>query len=108
MEEGEELESGMLTKVIERAQKRRSSKFSQRKRTLEYDDVMNKQRSIIYELRKDVLTSENPKDRLFDIVKNALEEKFISCQISSKAGNTAFKKDVELEVWISSFLLNLT
>ena len=33
--------------------------------------------------------------------KNALEEKFISCQISSKAGNTAFKKD-ELEVWISS------
>ena len=102
MEEGEELESGMLTKVIERAQKRvEQQNFSQRKRTLEYDDVMNKQRSIIYELRKDVLTSESPKERLFDIVKNALEEKFISCQISSKSGNTAFKKD-ELEVWISS------
>ncbi|MCM8530119.1 MAG: SEC-C metal-binding domain-containing protein, partial [Lentisphaeraceae bacterium] len=102
MEEGEELESGMLTKVIERAQKRvEQQNFSQRKRTLEYDDVMNQQRSIIYELRKDVLVSENPKERLLDIVKNAIEEKFAISQISSKNANKAFKKE-DITVWISS------
>jgi preprotein translocase subunit SecA len=101
MEEGEELESGMLTKVIERAQKRvEQQNFAQRKRTLEYDDVMNKQREIIYELRKDVLTSEDPKTRLFDIAENALEERLRMYQQSGK-GNVSYKKD-ELEVWLNS------
>ncbi|NQZ56390.1 MAG: preprotein translocase subunit SecA [Lentisphaeraceae bacterium] len=101
MKEGEQLDSPMLTKVIERAQKRvEQQNFAQRKRTLEYDDVMNHQRSIIYSLRKDVLLSEDPKSRLLDIVLNALEEKFNSCKTTSAKG-TFFKKD-DIEQWLST------
>jgi len=101
MKEGEQLDSPMLSRVIENAQKRvEQQNYSQRKRTLEYDDVMNHQRSIIYELRKDILTSEDPKKRLMDIVTNALEEKYATNRISS-AGGTSFKKD-EIELWLTT------
>ncbi|MEM7394151.1 MAG: SEC-C metal-binding domain-containing protein, partial [Verrucomicrobiota bacterium] len=69
IEEGERLEHPWLNKSIERAQRKvEQHNFSIRKRTLEYDDVMNKQREIIYGFRKDVLTSEKPRDELMNIV----------------------------------------
>ena len=71
---GESLSNPLLTISIERAQKKIESKnFGQRKRTLEYDDVMNLQRKIIYRLRKDTLFTEKPRKKIFDILSNNLE-----------------------------------
>ena len=57
MVEGEPIEHRMVTKAIERAQKQVEGRnFEVRKHLLEYDDVMNKQREAIYELRKDILS----------------------------------------------------
>ena len=58
--EGEPIESGMVTKAIETAQKKvEGQNFQARKRLLEFDDVMNKQRQAIYSLRRDILEGAN-------------------------------------------------
>ena len=108
MKDGEQLESGMLTKVIERAQKRvEQQNFSQRKRTLEYDDVMNMQRNIIYDLRKDILVAESPKERLFDVVENTLEDKINSCTKPGMGGKVNIDGE-EIKVWLrSTFPINM-
>ncbi|MGB5882270.1 MAG: preprotein translocase subunit SecA, partial [Thermoanaerobaculia bacterium] len=65
MEEGEPIEHKMVSKAIERAQGQVEGRnFETRKHLLEYDDVMNKQREAIYELRKDVLEGKEGKDYL--------------------------------------------
>ena len=57
--EGERIESSMVTNAIERAQKKvEENNFGIRKRLLEYDDVMNKQRTVIYEKRRHALIGE--------------------------------------------------
>ena len=57
--EGERIESSMITNAIERAQKKvEENHFGTRKRLLEYDDVMNKQRTVIYEKRRHALMGE--------------------------------------------------
>ena len=59
VEDGERIESGMMTKSIERAQKKvEENNFGIRKRLLEYDDVMNKQRTVVYEKRRHALMGE--------------------------------------------------
>ncbi len=69
MEEGEELQHPWLNKSIETAQRRvEQYHFSIRKRTLEYDDVMNKQREVIYGFRKQTLFDESCRDSIFDIL----------------------------------------
>jgi preprotein translocase subunit SecA len=63
MIEGEPIEHKMVTKAIERAQGQVEGRnFEVRKHLLEYDDVMNKQREAIYELRKDILSGKEGKD----------------------------------------------
>ncbi|MDO4707022.1 MAG: preprotein translocase subunit SecA [Porphyromonadaceae bacterium] len=58
-EEGERIESGMLTSAVERAQKKvEENNFGIRKRLLEYDDVMNSQREVIYARRRHALMGE--------------------------------------------------
>ena len=58
-EEGERIESSMISNSIERAQKKvEENNFGVRKRLLEYDDVMNKQRTVIYEKRRHALMGE--------------------------------------------------
>lgn len=58
-EEGERIESSMISSSIERAQKKvEENNFGIRKRLLEYDDVMNKQRTVIYEKRRHALMGE--------------------------------------------------
>ena len=75
LEEGDELQHPWLNKSIETAQRRvEQQHFAIRKRTLDFDDVMNKQREIIYALRKDALLSENPHDVLFGIIDQVVEE----------------------------------
>jgi preprotein translocase subunit SecA len=73
LEEGQELESSILTRSIQNAQRRvEQHNFSIRKRTLEYDDVMNKQRTIIYKLRGEIVRSPDVKKTLFDMIEEFL------------------------------------
>ena len=90
LEEGEELQHPWLNRSIETAQRRvEQQHFSIRKRTLEYDDVMNKQREIIYKLRKDTLLTDDPHDVLFGIVEQVVEAEVL------RAGEVDPKKDGE-------------
>jgi len=68
LEEGQELEHKWLNRSIETAQKRvEQQNYSIRKRTLEYDDVMNKQREVVYGFRGEVVGSDNVRAHIFDI-----------------------------------------
>jgi preprotein translocase subunit SecA len=76
MEEGEPLESKLLNRSIETAQKRvEQHNYSIRKRTLEYDDVMNKQREVIYGFRNEVLRTENPRQMIFEVIEEVLADR---------------------------------
>ena len=75
VEEGEVITHGMITKAIDRAQKRvEAQNFSIRKHLLEYDNVMNSQREIIYELRNAALKSGNVRERLFEMFDSVVDE----------------------------------
>ncbi len=75
MDEDIPIENKMVTRAIENAQKRvEAHNFDIRKHLLEYDDVMNKQRSEIYSFRKEVLQSESLKDRVFEMLEDEVEE----------------------------------
>ncbi len=66
MEPGEAIEHSMITKSVERAQKKvEENNFAIRKRLLEYDDVMNQQREVIYAKRKQALEGERLIDEIF-------------------------------------------
>jgi preprotein translocase subunit SecA len=68
MKAGEAIESGMLTRQIERAQRRvEQHNFDQRKQLLEYDDVANDQRRVIYQQRTDVMSAENVAEAVIGI-----------------------------------------
>jgi preprotein translocase subunit SecA len=69
MEEGEPIEHGLVTRAIENAQKRvEAHNFDIRKHLLEYDDVMNKQREIIYQQRRGFLAGENLKSEVLEMI----------------------------------------
>jgi len=75
MEEGVPIEHGLVTRAIENAQKKvEAHNFDIRKHLLEYDDVMNKQREVIYHQRKEVLQSEDLKEEVLDIAAGLAEE----------------------------------
>jgi preprotein translocase subunit SecA len=79
MEEGVPIESGLISRRIEAAQKAvEGQNFEARKHLLEYDDVMNKQRTAIYELRRQLLEQEDHKEYILgisdDIVRELVEE----------------------------------
>ena len=85
-EDGEMIEHPMISKSIERAQKKvEENHFGVRKRLLEYDDVMNKQRTVIYEKRRHALMGErigmDIADMIWDRVCNILENQdFEGCR----------------------------
>ena len=73
LEEGEELKHGLLNHSIQQAQKKvEQHHFQQRKHTLEYDDVMNKQREVIYGFRNEIINSADVRDRLIDIIEEVV------------------------------------
>jgi preprotein translocase subunit SecA len=75
MEKGEAIESNLLTRQIERAQRKvESHNYDMRKNLLEYDDVANDQRAVIYQLRNDILTSESINDMIEGISEEAIQE----------------------------------
>ncbi len=74
IDENMPLESGMLSKTIEGAQKRKEGmNFASRKSVLEYDDVMNKQRELIYQQRNRVLDGENIKDTVLKMIDDTID-----------------------------------
>jgi preprotein translocase subunit SecA len=81
MEEGEPIEHGLISRGIENAQKKvEAHNFDIRKHLIEYDDVMNKHREIIYSLRKDILAGEGLEEILLDMLEakvDGLVEKWI-------------------------------
>ncbi|HSH95889.1 MAG TPA: preprotein translocase subunit SecA, partial [Roseimicrobium sp.] len=80
LEEGQELEHPLLNRSIETAQKRvEQHNYQQRKRTLEYDDVMNKQREVIYGFRNEIIRSDDVQDRLMDIMEEVIVSKVEDC-----------------------------
>ena len=73
LDEDTPIENKMLSKSIENAQTSVESRnFQSRKATLEYDDVMNKQREIIYGQRKQVLDGRNLKDTIFGMIRSGI------------------------------------
>ncbi|MBI5773179.1 MAG: preprotein translocase subunit SecA [Verrucomicrobia bacterium] len=76
LEEGQELEHPLLNRSIGTAQKRvEQHNFQIRKRTLEYDDVMNKQREIVYGFRNEIIHGDDIRDRLMDIMEEVVIQK---------------------------------
>jgi preprotein translocase subunit SecA len=75
IQEGEVIQHSMVTRAIEKAQKRvEAHNFDIRKHLLEYDDVMNQQREVIYGLRKDALEGENLKDTVLEYIVETVDE----------------------------------
>ncbi len=75
VEEDTPLESGMLSRTIENAQKKKEGmNFAIRKNVLQYDDVMNKQRELIYTQRNRVLDGENLKETVQKMIDETIEE----------------------------------
>jgi preprotein translocase subunit SecA len=76
LKDGEELEHPWLNKSVETAQKRVEQRNYQiRKRTLDFDDVMNKQREVIYTLRNETLETTEPRKLIFEIVDEVVPER---------------------------------
>ena len=87
------LQMGMLSKAVESAQKRVEGKnFSIRKHVLQYDDVMNTQREIIYKQRKQVLNGENIKDSILNMI-SAVSENIVATYFEE---GTNYNKDALL------------
>ncbi len=73
-EEDQPIESRMITRAVESAQRRvEGSNFDMRKIVLQYDDVMNKQREIIYKQRREVLESDNIREVVLQMIKPCIE-----------------------------------
>jgi preprotein translocase subunit SecA len=75
MEEGEPIEHNLISRAIENAQSKvEAHNFDIRKHLLEYDDVMNQQREVIYKQRRDLLTGVDLKSTIEDIMMESAEE----------------------------------
>ena len=100
LQEGEVIQAGMMTKAIERAQKKvEENHFGMRKRLLEYDDVMNSQREVIYTRRRHALYGER-----IDIDLNNLRQDFALRFVETHEGCSyeEFKFDLMREVAIET------
>ena len=98
MPEGEEIQHKMLSSAIERAQKKiENNNFGIRKNLLEYDQVNNEQREIIYDERRKVLNGESMREAIFKMITDTVEG----------AVNTCISDDQVPEEWDLAELNNL-
>lgn len=87
MTEEEELAHPLLNRSIESAQKKvEQQNFSIRKRLLQYDDVLNKQREIIYSIRNDALHNEEPRKVIFDMIAEEIANRLEAAGFGEKSG----------------------
>ena len=88
--ENQEIEHKSLTKAIESAQKKiENNNFGIRKNLLEYDQVMNEQREIIYEERRQVLSGQSMRDSIFKMITD----------IAENAVDISISDDVDIDDW---------
>jgi preprotein translocase subunit SecA len=74
MKDDEELQHPWLNRSVESAQRRVEERnYVSRKHTLQYDDVMNQQRAVIYSWRNDILNTETPREEIFQVVQDVLQ-----------------------------------
>ncbi len=100
-EEGQAIEHNMITNSVERAQKKvEENNFAIRKRLLEYDNVMNQQREVVYEMRRQALMGERLKDEIFEMVEKSIEN--IIGKYKEDADVDGLKDEVQ-----RTFLVNL-
>jgi len=102
MQEGEELEHPWLNRSIESAQKKvEQQNYSIRKRLLQYDDVLNQQREVVYGIRNAAIHAERPKDIIFEQIEEELHHRLEVAGFGEKVGPT--KTSLEGVVgWLNS------
>lgn len=98
MKEGEHIEHPMISKSIEGAQKKvEAFHFEIRKHLLDYDNVMNQQRNVIYTLRKDILAGEEAEAIISETIDNVVDNMHeVYVNAIDKPDLEEFEKDVEL------------
>ncbi len=93
LEEDDPIEHGMLTKAIENAQKKvEGNNFAVRKHLLDYDEVMNEQRELIYGERRRVLFGENLRDSIMSMIKE-----FIDRTVEGCVGEVQYAEDWDMK-----------
>lgn len=99
--EGEQLEHSMLNHSIESAQKKvEQQNFSIRKRLLQYDDVLNTQRGVIYGLRNDAIRGDKPKDIIFEMIEEELEARM---DVLQGQGYSSDDDLIRLISWVNTY-----
>lgn len=92
MDDSIPIENKMISRGIENAQKRVEGRnFDIRKSVLEYDDVLNKQREVIYDQRRKVLSGENLKESILDMI-----DKLIDSTVDNFAGDVPYPEEWDL------------
>ena len=100
LEEDQPIDAKILSGSIENAQKRlESENFSRRKTVLEYDDVMNQQRNVIYKQRREVLDGEDISGKIQSMLEKSITEKLDACMSEGGFDVMAAK---ELLLWITT------
>jgi preprotein translocase subunit SecA len=90
MQEGEELEHPWLNRSIESAQKKvEQQNFSVRKRLLQYDDVLNQQREVVYGIRNAAIHADRPKEIIFEQVADEITTRLSVAGFGEKGGATS-------------------
>ena len=101
MSEDEELEHPMLNWSIENAQKKvEQQNFSIRKRLLQFDDVLNTQREVIYGLRNEAIHSDEPRSILFEMIEEEMESYLNSLDIEKTSDAEALDRFVS---WANAY-----
>ncbi len=99
MEEDEPIEHRMISRAIENAQTRvEAQNFSIRKQLLEFDDVMNQQRTVIYQQRREILQGGNLKTAVMDMVDDLMEALVDECTDPKTFAEDWDLKKLNLEV----------
>ncbi|MFI3290694.1 MAG: preprotein translocase subunit SecA [Opitutales bacterium] len=104
MKEGEPIEHPMLNRSIERAQKTvEGQNYSARKRLLQYDDVLNKQREIIYSWRNEILQVEDTRKLIVEFIQDELQERLSIFDSNAEAAVNSDKDSLASIVsWLTS------
>jgi len=102
LQEGEAIENKFVTRAVENAQKKvEEYNFDIRKHLLDYDNVANTQRSVIYKQRKEILEKESVKDVILDFIDDVIEsivDSYLEGLIDQKALRIKFKQIFNLEI----------
>ncbi|MFK5922845.1 MAG: preprotein translocase subunit SecA [Verrucomicrobiota bacterium] len=106
LEEGQELEHPLLDRAVENAQKKVEQRnYVSRKRVLEYDDVMNQQREVVYGYRNEVLETENPHGLVSEIIEKSVPTR-VASYVDAESGALDFEAILH---WVNTtFPLRLT